>query len=96
MTPRRYIKKCDYVAYALNIASEVKGLNEPNTYRETITSNDSSKWLIAMKQEMESLAKNETWDIIEAPKKKKILGCKWIFKRKGGPSNVLPPSTKLG
>ena len=47
-----------------------------------------------MKQEMESLAKNETWDIVEAPKKKKIIGCKWIFKRKGGSSSDAPPIYK--
>ena len=59
-----------------------------------MASNDSSKWLIAMKQEMESLAKNETWDIVEAPKKKKIVGCKWIFKRKEGPSSGVAPFYK--
>ena len=44
-----------------------------------------------MKQKIESLAKNETWDIVEVPKKKKIVGCKWIFKRKKGPSSGVPP-----
>ena len=60
MAPRRYIEECDYIAYTLNIASEVEGLDEPSTYKETMASNDSSKWLIAMKQKMKSLAKNET------------------------------------
>ena len=94
VAPRRYIEECDYVVYALNIASEVEGLNEPSTYKEAMASNDSSKWLIAMKQEMESLAKNKTWDIVEAPKKKKIVECKWIFKRKEDPSNGVPPIYK--
>ena len=94
VAPRRYIEECDYVVYALNIASEVEGLNEPSTYKEAMASNDSSKWLIAMKQEMESLAKNGTWDIVVAPKKKKIVGCKWIFKRKEGPSSDIPPIYK--
>ena len=74
VAPRRYIKECEYVAYPLNIASKVEGLHEPSTYKEALASNDSSKWLIAMKQEMESLAKNETWDIVEAQKKRRFLG----------------------
>ena len=42
---------------------------------------------------MESLAKNETWNIVEAPKKNKIVGRKWIFKKEG-PSSGVPPIYK--
>ena len=42
---------------------------------------------------MESLAKNETWNIVEAPKKKKIVGRKWIFKKEG-PCSGVPPIYK--
>ena len=49
-------------------------------YKEAIASNNSSNWLIAMTQEMESLAKNKTWDIVKAPKENKVVGFKWIFK----------------
>ena len=73
--PRRHIKECDYVAYALNIASKGEGLNEPITYKEAMASNNSWKWLIAMKQQMESHSKNETWETVEAQKQKKIIGC---------------------
>ena len=90
MAPRRYIEDCDYVAYALNVATKVEGLHEPSTYKRAMAPNDSRKSLIAVKQEMESLAKNKTWDIVEAPKKKNIVGCKWIFKRKEGPSSGVP------
>ena len=89
--PRRYIEECDYVAYALNVASNVDGVGDPNSYKEAMASHDASKWLVAMKQEIESLHKNHTWKIVEAPKNKKIVGCKWVFKKKesspesGGP-----------
>ena len=94
MALMRYIKECDYLTYALNIASKVEGLDEPSTYKEAMFSNDLSKWLIVMKQEMESLAKNEIQDIVEAPKKKKIVGCKQIFKRNEDPSNGVDPIYK--
>jgi hypothetical protein len=32
--------------------------------------------------EMESLEKNGTWDLVQLPKGKKTVHCKWIFKRK--------------
>ena len=40
---RRYIEECDYVAYALTIASEVESVNDPNIYKEAMVSSDSSK-----------------------------------------------------
>ena len=94
MAPRRQIEEYVYVANALNIATKVEGLHELSTYKEAMGSNDKSKWLIAMKQEKESLAKIETWDIIEAPKKRKMVRCKWIFKKKEGPSSDVPPIYK--
>jgi hypothetical protein len=31
---------------------------------------------------MESLEKNGTWDLVQLPKGKKTVCCKWFFKRK--------------
>jgi hypothetical protein len=33
---------------------------------------------------MESLERNDTWDVVHLPPKKKAIKCKWIFKRKEG------------
>lgn len=35
-----------------------------------------------MKNEMSSLLKNNTWDVVDIPLNQKLIGCKWIFKRK--------------
>ena len=32
-----------------------------------------------MKVEMGALEKNKTWDLVELPARKKLLGCKWVF-----------------
>ena len=66
------------VAYALSIAEETIQ-DEPKSYKEAITSREGEKWLLAMKEEMESLHKNRTWDLVIPPKDKKIVGCKWIY-----------------
>ena len=32
-----------------------------------------------MREEMNALEKNKTWEIVERPKRKNIVNCKWIF-----------------
>jgi hypothetical protein len=34
-----------------------------------------------MVEEIESLHKNETWDLVELPNGRKIVGRKWVFKK---------------
>jgi hypothetical protein len=36
----------------------------------------------AMAKEIESLHKNQTWDLVELPERKRKIGCKWVFKKK--------------
>lgn len=47
-----------------------------------------------MKEEIEYLAKNKTWLVVEKPGKKKIVGCKWILKYKKGIPKAEPPRFK--
>ncbi len=68
------------------MAHETGGDGEPSTYLEAIQSADSEKWVVAMNEEMESLYKNGTWTLVTPPKGKKIVGCKWVFKKKEGTS----------
>ena len=37
-----------------------------------------------MKEEMDSMEKNEIWELVELPKDRKIIGCKWVFKLNKG------------
>ena len=41
-----------------------------------------------MQEEMESLRKNCTWDLVVLPENKKSIQCKWIYKHKEGISNI--------
>lgn len=36
----------------------------------------------AMREEMNSIQRNDTWSLVEKPEGKKIVGLKWIFKTK--------------
>ncbi|KAH9659027.1 hypothetical protein KPL70_023708 [Citrus sinensis] len=37
-----------------------------------------------MNEEMQSLHKNETWELVTLPKEKKAIGCKWVYAKKEG------------
>ena len=47
-----------------------------------------------MREEIRSLRKNKTWQLVDKPQGKKIVGCKWIFKRKPGIPGVEPARYK--
>ncbi|KAM1056289.1 hypothetical protein ACFX14_029654 [Malus domestica] len=55
---------------------------EPETYEEARAHNDSDKWMKAMESEMDSLLKNDTYELVELPKGRKALKNKWVFKLK--------------
>ncbi|KAL2243485.1 UNVERIFIED_CONTAM: Retrovirus-related Pol polyprotein from transposon RE1 [Sesamum indicum] len=40
------------------------------------------EWKEAMKQEIDALEKNNTWELSALPEGKKPIGCKWVFKTK--------------
>ena len=51
----------------------------PNNLQDTL---DNPKWKVAMAEEMKALQKNDTWELVELPKGKKTIGCKWLFTMK--------------
>ncbi|KAG8498693.1 hypothetical protein CXB51_005074 [Gossypium anomalum] len=86
--------EADLVAYALNVAEDIDANQEPSNYSEAISCEDSEKWMFAMQEEMESLHKNKTWDLVKLPKGKKTVRCKWVFKKKEGTPGVEEPKYK--
>ena len=55
---------------------------DPVTYSKAISSSDSLLWKEAIKNEIDSLLQNQTWEVVDLPPGAKLIGCKWIFKRK--------------
>jgi hypothetical protein len=55
---------------------------ERKSVREEINSTNRKIWKNAMIEEMESLHKNETWDLVELPNGINLIGGKWVFKKK--------------
>ncbi|RVW12248.1 Retrovirus-related Pol polyprotein from transposon TNT 1-94 [Vitis vinifera] len=48
----------------------------PNSVQEALP---DPRWKAAMNEEMKSLQKNETWELVECPPGKKPVGCRWIY-----------------
>jgi type VI protein secretion system component VasF len=49
-----------------------------------VEGSNCEKWKESMKDEMNALVKNATWDLVELPRDKKTVGCKWVYKLKKG------------
>lgn len=78
---RKTIRKPERLSYPqVNIAEA-----EPTTFEEAISSLEAKQWKEAIQQELSAHRKNETWFSSAKPKNKKVITCKWIFKKKVTP-----------
>lgn len=55
---------------------------EPKSREQALSGPDKIKWKKVMDEEMDSLLRNNTWEIVPAPKDRKIVSNKWVFKIK--------------
>ena len=54
--------------------------DETPCFKEAMDRQDSKKWYKAMLSKLESLDKNDAWDLVQLPKGQKTLPCKWVYK----------------
>jgi hypothetical protein len=65
---------CDYHCYSTTLH-----YHEPQSYKEAST---NSHWQQAMQEELHALEKTHTWDLVDPPFDKTLVGCKWVYKIK--------------
>ena len=68
---------------------------EPKSFQEVQFHKDKQSWLKAMHEEMNSLNKNKTYDLVELPKGKKVLKNKWVFKLKKDGDKLVKYNVRL-
>nr|GEX66910.1 hypothetical protein [Tanacetum cinerariifolium] len=61
---------------------ELGDLGEPANYKAASLDPESEKWLTAINVETQSMKDNEVWVLVELPPNGKIVGSKWLFKKK--------------
>ncbi|KAL5580295.1 hypothetical protein UlMin_012737 [Ulmus minor] len=59
-----------------SFVSQLSTIEIPKNVNEAL---DNPNWKEAMLEEMRALKRNKTWEIVDLPKGKKPVGCKWIF-----------------
>ncbi|CAL5428100.1 unnamed protein product [Camellia sinensis] len=59
-----------------SFVNQLSAVSIPNSVQEALR---DPRWKEAMNEEMKSLQKNSTWDIVELPKGKTPVGCRWVF-----------------
>ncbi|KAK3012492.1 hypothetical protein RJ639_008516 [Escallonia herrerae] len=70
----------------MDVLSKQEGIEvkEPVTYKEAIKSTESAQWTVVMSEGMKSLYKNQMWELVKSSVSHKIVGCKWVYKKKEG------------
>jgi hypothetical protein len=77
---RRPAISTDYVVYLQEFDFDVGPKDDPSVFSQAMSGDNSTLWYDAMKEEMESMAKNQVWDLIDLPKGDVAIGCKWVIR----------------
>lgn len=64
----------------LALLSEFSGA--PKSYKEAKSSSDWCHWKKAVREELDALIENNTWEFVDRPTKEKILSNRWVFRTK--------------
>ncbi|GKA04469.1 retrovirus-related pol polyprotein from transposon TNT 1-94 [Tanacetum coccineum] len=62
--------------------STLSELDEPANYKKAMASPEAAKWKEAMKSKIQSMYDNQVWNLVNTTTGLKMVGCKWIFKKK--------------
>ncbi|RVW21205.1 Retrovirus-related Pol polyprotein from transposon RE1 [Vitis vinifera] len=50
--------------------------------REFEEAEKDDKWIEAMKEELRMIEKNDTWELVDSPQHRKVIGVKWVYRTK--------------
>ena len=65
--------------YQCNHAIMALFAGEPQNFQEAA---QEEKWINAMNEEIKMIEKNNTWELVEKPQDKEVIGLKWVYKTK--------------
>jgi hypothetical protein len=71
----------DYIVYFVD--------DTPNTIKEAYSSPDADFWKEAIRSEMDFIMSNATWEVVERPYGCKLIGSKWMFRKKLRPDGTI-------
>jgi hypothetical protein len=65
-----------YQTYLSEDHYDIGKVDDPTSYKEAIVSENSTKWIEAMEDELKSMSSNQVWDLVDIPDGVKTVGCK--------------------
>lgn len=68
--------------YTDGVCLAVHNVVEPRSFHEAINGPQSADWKSAMDEEILSHQENGTWELVQLPQHRKVIGSKWIYKCK--------------
>lgn len=79
--PPRYLDDYElYIATALSVSADIDDV--PLNFSDIENRSDKAEWHSSVNEELQSLEKNNTWKLAKLPKGAKLIGTKWVFRRK--------------
>lgn len=79
---RREIKRPDKLSLMAEAYAYVTEDLYPQSYDAAMKSNEAQEWKKAMDEEMSSLTENNTWELVNPPKRKRIVQNRWVLRIK--------------
>lgn len=58
------------------------GYDDPRSYQDAISRHDAQQWRDAMQREIDQLQEMGTWELVDLPEGRSVIGCKWVFQIK--------------
>ena len=75
-------RPCSHCRAANSHTFDIPEIHDPLDYEKAMSGENKSKWLEAMSEEMENLACNNVWELVDRPVGQKVIGTKWVLKVK--------------
>jgi len=66
----------------LSVRTAITSGGDPVSYWEAMKSTQKEEWVRAMKEEMDALVKNDTWELVDCPKNVKVINNCWVLRMK--------------
>lgn len=81
-------ERFDLLDYSASLDPDAEA-KEPKTFNQAMKDTHSTHWKEATDDEMASLDKNGTWDVVDRRTGMNVLSGKWVFKIKRGPNGKI-------
>jgi len=70
----------DYIL--LSARTAIIGGGDPTSYWEAMNFVRKEEWVTSMKEKMDELVENDTWELVDCPKNVKVIDNRWVLRMK--------------